>query len=41
VTKLPDNDKIPYGPFRMSRVFGLAVNVFAIAYVIFIAIFLP
>ena len=31
---------IPYGPFRMGR-YGLFVNFFAIAYAIFIAIFLP
>jgi choline transport protein len=33
-------DSIPFGPFRLGR-FGLAINIFAIAYAIFIAIFLP
>ena len=33
-------DEIPYGPFRMGK-YGIAVNVFAIIYATFIAIFLP
>lgn len=33
-------DYIPYGPFRMGP-WGLVVNFFAIAYAIFIAVFLP
>jgi amino acid transporter len=32
---------IPYGPFRMNKAFGLAVNFLAICWAIFIAIFLP
>jgi choline transport protein len=31
---------IPYGPFRLGK-FGLAINVFAIVYAVFIIIFLP
>lgn len=33
-------DHIPFGPFRLGRM-GLAINIFAIVYAIFIAIFLP
>jgi len=33
-------DHIPYGPFQLGR-FGYVINVFAITYAIFIAIFLP
>jgi choline transport protein len=33
-------DHIPYGPFRLGR-WGLPINLFAIIYAIFIAIFLP
>ena len=33
-------DIIPYGPFHMGR-YGLFINFFAIAYAIFIAVFLP
>lgn len=33
-------DHIPYGPFRLGK-FGLVVNIFAICYALFIAIFLP
>jgi amino acid transporter len=39
LTKLRTNP-IPFDPFRLSR-FGLAINIFAIVYAIFIAIFLP
>lgn len=34
-------EHIPYGPFKMQRTFGLAVNFLAICWAIFIAIFLP
>ncbi len=34
------HDHIPYGPFRLGR-FGLVINIFALVYAIFIAIFLP
>jgi choline transport protein len=34
------HDPIPYGPFRLGR-FGLPINIFALVYAIFIAIFLP
>ena len=41
IAKLRNQD-IPYGPFRFqSRTLGLVVNVFALIYSIFIAIFLP
>ena len=33
-------DNIPFGPFRLGR-FGLPINIFAIVYAVFIAIFLP
>jgi len=33
-------DHIPFGPFRLGRL-GLPINIFAIVYAIFIAIFLP
>jgi choline transport protein len=33
-------DHIPYGPFRLGK-FGLAINIFAICYALFIIIFLP
>jgi len=33
-------DDIPFGPFRLGR-FGLPINIFAIVYAIFSAIFLP
>jgi choline transport protein len=33
-------DDIRYGPFRLGR-FGILINIFAIIYAIFIAIFLP
>ena len=33
-------DHIPFGPFRMGK-FGLAVNIFAIIYGIFVLIWLP
>jgi choline transport protein len=33
-------DHIPYGPFRLGKL-GLAINIFAIVYAIFIIIFLP
>ena len=39
MTKLR-GDHIPYGPFRLGR-WGLPINIFAIIYAIFIAIFLP
>lgn len=39
MTKLR-GDHIPYGPFRLGRL-GLLINLFAIIYAIFIAIFLP
>ena len=32
---------IPYGPFKLPRGLGLPINIFAICYAIFIAIFLP
>lgn len=34
-------DRIQYGPFKMNRAFGLAVNLFAIIYGIFVLIWLP
>lgn len=34
-------DQITYGPWKMSRVFGLATNFFAVIYGIFIIIWLP
>ena len=39
MTKLR-GDHIPYGPFHLGR-WGLPINIFAIIYAIFIAIFLP
>jgi len=39
MTKLR-GDHIPYGPFRLGR-WGLPINIFAIIYAIFIALFLP
>ena len=32
---------IPYGPFRLPRGLGLPINIFALCYGIFIAIWLP
>ena len=34
------HDPIPYGPFHLGR-FGLPINIFALVYAVFIAIFLP
>jgi choline transport protein len=34
-------DNVQYGPFKMGRWFGLAVNVFAVVYGIFVTIWLP
>ena len=34
-------EHIPYGPFKMNKVLGLAVNFLAICWAVFIAIFLP
>ncbi|ETN42760.1 uncharacterized protein HMPREF1541_01918 [Cyphellophora europaea CBS 101466] len=32
---------VPYGPFKLPRGLGLPINIFAICYAVFIAVFLP